>query len=159
MIYVELMNASTDIISNACIVTGSWREKSRKMNSETKSCIKCPKRKDVQLAEEKQLLLKSHIFKISTKNTLNSMIKHIEKRHFWQETWEDTGALKSSELENSWCQDWQKSPKEWKILYLITNSISSQTFKNAFKFPYYQDWLTPTWDDRSFLYFKYKVNN
>ena len=32
------------------------------------------------------------------------MIKHIENRNFWQESWEDTGALKLSELEDSWCQ-------------------------------------------------------
>jgi hypothetical protein len=63
------------------------------MSLDAKLYIKCPRRKDVQLAEEKSRLLKSNTFKISTRNIQKSTIKHIENPHCWQKSWEDTGEL------------------------------------------------------------------
>ena len=116
----ELTNASTDIISNAYIVTGLWQEKSKKMSSDATSCIKCPRRKDVQLAEERSRLQTWHIFKTNTRSILKSTIKRIEYPKSWLQSWEDTGVLKSSELEDSLCHSWKKSLNEWKLTYSIS---------------------------------------
>lgn len=104
LIYAESTSASTDITWSAYIATGSWPELSRKTSSDAKSCTRCPRRRDVQLAEDRLLPRRSLIFRINTRSIRKSMIKLIEKPNScWQVPWEDTGALKSSELGDSHC--------------------------------------------------------